>query len=502
VVAAAIRRTLGMIGRPSAALAALVLVSLAGVGSARAATYYVSTSGSDSSPGSSAAPLRTLQKAASKVAAGDTVIVRPGSYAGFHLTRSGVAGAEIRFAAQPGVTITSRNPVTPDGINLEGASHVRVEGFAVVGMPRAGLRAVNCHHVTLRNNRADRNYKWGILTGWCSDSRIERNETSRSQTQHGIYLGNSGDRNLVRGNVSWGNYQIGIHLNGDKNVGGGDGIMSGLRIEDNILFGNGAGGGAAINCDGVQGSTIRNNLIYDNRATGIALFRIDGGGPSSGNRIVNNTILNASSSRWVILLRDGAVDNVLRNNVLWSDHSYRGAILASPDSLPGLSSNHNAVIGRFARDGSGSTVLSLAQWQSATGQDRSSLVATPTQLFVSPASHDYELRAGSPAIDRGTSSYAPTRDLDGTPRPQGAAHDIGALEYCAGGCLAAAGLEVEREDDVGAEDGDDERGDEVGGCSAASGGGSALVLMGILVGSLLFCRGGTRGGQSPRPRTR
>ena len=45
-----------------------------------AATYYVSPSGSDSNPGSSAQPWRTVQKAANAAAAGDTVMVRAGTY--------------------------------------------------------------------------------------------------------------------------------------------------------------------------------------------------------------------------------------------------------------------------------------------------------------------------------------------------------------------------------------------------------------------------------------
>jgi hypothetical protein len=46
----------------------------------RAATYYVSTAGSDSSSGLLQAPWRTLSKAAATVASGDTVLVYQGIY--------------------------------------------------------------------------------------------------------------------------------------------------------------------------------------------------------------------------------------------------------------------------------------------------------------------------------------------------------------------------------------------------------------------------------------
>ena len=47
-------------------------------------TFYVDAGGNDSAAGSSAAPWRTLQRAANGVQAGDLVIVRPGTYTGFY----------------------------------------------------------------------------------------------------------------------------------------------------------------------------------------------------------------------------------------------------------------------------------------------------------------------------------------------------------------------------------------------------------------------------------
>jgi hypothetical protein len=74
----------------------------------------------------------------------------------------------------------------------------------------------------------------------------------------------------------------------------------------------------------------------------------------------------------------------------------------------------------------GDTIQSLTQWQ-VTGRDLHSLVATPAQLFVNPTS-DFHLLAGSPAVDAGTTNFAPLVDLDGNNRPAGAAVDIGAYE--------------------------------------------------------------------------
>jgi hypothetical protein len=88
----------------------------------------------------------------------------------------------------------------------------------------------------------------------------------------------------------------------------------------------------------------------------------------------------------------------------------------------------NATMERFTTDG-GNSVLSLAQWRSTTGQDMASFTSDPATLFVAPGGANYHLSAPSPARDTGQTRPEVTEDLEGTPRPQGPAFDIGAYEY-------------------------------------------------------------------------
>jgi hypothetical protein len=71
-------------------------------GTAWPGTFYVSTTGSDSNPGSQALPWKTLQKAAATLVAGDTAIVLDGTYteAEVQFNRSGSAGNPITLKAQ------------------------------------------------------------------------------------------------------------------------------------------------------------------------------------------------------------------------------------------------------------------------------------------------------------------------------------------------------------------------------------------------------------------
>jgi hypothetical protein len=412
--------------RHLAGLALAALFTLAAVTEARATDYWVGPGGSNANSGLSAgAAWATLVYAADQVGPGDTVHVLPGSYQGFYLDTSGTPGNPITFIADaPGVNITSNNPTTPDGINIEGADHVVIDGFTASNRTRAGIRAALSNFVTIRNCTAGDNGVWGIFTGFTDDLLVENNETYGSVLEHGIYVSNSCDRPVVRGNLIYDNHGNGIHLNGDESQGG-DGLIEDALIERNVIYGNGVGGGSGINGDGLVDSVIRNNLLYDNHASGVSLYRIDGGAGATNNLVVNNTIVNASDGRWCVNISDGSTDNTVRNNILYNFHSFRGAITIDSASLAGFSSDYNAVISRFSDDG-GSSVMNLAAWQ-GLGYDADSFVSTPAALFVTPGV-DFHLSPTSPARDGGTASGAPAEDLDGDPRPVGAGYDIGAYE--------------------------------------------------------------------------
>lgn len=410
-------------------LATLVLA--ASPVSAPATQFYVSTSGLDTNAGTTNSPWKTLQHAANLVGPGDRVTVRAGNYTGFYLSASGTAAAPIEFFAEPNVLINQRNATTPDGINLERASYIVIDGFSVTGMTRAGVRSVGvpsdfAKFVTIRNVTATNNGNWGIFTGHVDDLLIESNHTSGSINEHGIYVSNSGDRPVIRNNESFNNRANGIHMNGDKSQGG-DGIISGALVSGNRIYNNGVGGGSGINMDGVQYSRIENNLLYNNHASGISLYKIDGGAGSIGNVVVNNTVYVPDDARWALNIQNSSTGNVARNNIFPNADPDHGAIDISADSLAGFVSDYNVVEPRFTTNGG--SITSLANWRTLTGNDIHSLIADPAALFVNPTSGNYHLRNSSPAINAGTSISASAADLEGLPRPAGGMYDIGAFEF-------------------------------------------------------------------------
>jgi len=103
--------------------------------------YYVATSGNDSNPGTSSQPWATIQKAAGVMTAGDTVIVRPGTYYGQVTVANsgdsqgcGLGDSPITFLADPsGDVILNANGSGNNGFYIVGKTYVVIDGFKITG---------------------------------------------------------------------------------------------------------------------------------------------------------------------------------------------------------------------------------------------------------------------------------------------------------------------------------------------------------------------------------
>lgn len=413
-----------------------------------ATTYHVSPTGNDGDSGlSPALAWATLQHAADVAIAGDSVIVHDGSYQGFAaMDNSGTMADPIVLTAL-GNSVLIDQPCAYnnlDGINVENVSWVVIEGFEVAGMPRTGIRSALSDHVTIRWNTCTGNGEWGILTGFAEHCTIEHNTCSGSIDEHGIYFSNSADDPIIRYNHCFDNNANGIHMNGDASLGG-DGVIGNAQVYGNVIHGNGAAGGSGINCDGVINSVFHDNLLYDNHASGISLYQIDGGAPSTGNKVYNNTIINASDARWCVNITELCTNNQVLNNILINQHPWRGSIVIAADALNGFVSDHNLVVESLSPDGD-ATILDLAGWQ-ALGYDLNSQVVLPMPvLFASPGTADFHpIDGNAQMVDAGTSAVSGvvSIDLDGLARPQGTSFDIGCYEAL-NTAMAGAGPEPPR----------------------------------------------------------
>jgi len=422
-----------------------ILTVVLAIGAAQGATYYVATNGSDSNPGSSSLPWATIQWAVDHIAAGDTILVRAGSYAGARIENSGTSGAVKTLTVEtPGtVTLNALSPVARhSGIieveNYNAAVHYWVvDGFTINGnnhtMRPFDSRSIDGQdntHITCRNCTIFDAVATGISSGHTHYVLIENN-TTYSNNEHGTYTNNSSDYGIERGNLVYSNYGCGMHHNGDKRTGGGDGIMSFWLNEKNVIYGNGTGGGAAINCDGVQDSKFLNNLAYDNTAGGLTWYYTDGSANCQRDLFYNNTmVFQDGVGRHVVLISKGkslAINNKIKNNVLYTNRTDKASICTYASNVAGFESDYNVVVDKFSIDG-GRRYITLATWRTY-GYDTHSFISDPAALFVDAANHNFHLKLGSPAINAGTTLTEVVDDLEGTSRPQGTAYDIGCYEY-------------------------------------------------------------------------
>jgi hypothetical protein len=231
---------------------------------------------------------------------------------------------------------------------------------------------------------------------------------------HGLYVAGNNVGAVVRGNAFHDNGALGIHVNGDVSQGA-PGLVTQALFDGNFVFDNGGNG---INADGLQASTIQNNVIYGNDKSGITLYQIDAGGPSQDDLIVNNTIVQTGSSDAAVRL---ATDNAPTTNITVFNNILLGGAHGAFDDDAGstCASDYNI----------SDTALNTGDPSNDT---HSAVHPAAALAFMSLAGHDYHLNAGSPAIDAGTASFggksAPKTDLAGGMRPKGAGYDVGAYE--------------------------------------------------------------------------
>ena len=355
------------------------LALLAAGGSAVAATnIYVSPTGSDSNPGTQAAPVKTITRADALASAGSTVHVAAGTYyvsasglnnAGIITRKSGTASARIRFVSD--VKWGAKIVVSGTGITWDSrGSYVDIDGFQITGSGRHGLLASGAY-LTFKNN-----YIHDLtVSGGCNGSGGAAIDTYGPVGNVVI------DRNVVR-NIGY------------RYIGA---------------------------CNTIQGIYIANanNVVTNNIVSGVAMAGIQQWHGATASTIVNNTTFH---NKIGILLGQGdagtttgSANNYVANNIVYDNVAY-GVI-----EMGLMGGNNRYANNLVARSGT--------SWR-VKGYVTGSISSDPLfRNYLANGTGDYRVYSSSPAIDRGTSTKAPTIDFAGLARPRGAAVDVGAYEY-------------------------------------------------------------------------
>ncbi len=254
--------------------AALILAASSG-GANAASAYYVATTGNDASPGTLAAPWKTINHAAQIAVGGDTVNVRAGLYKEFvTVAHSGSASAGfITFQNYAGeVAIVDGTGVACCGstgtqglFNISSKSYVKISGFEI------------------------RNYK----------------TTNNANDSAGIYVEGSGSNIQILNNKV---HDIVTTAEGNNGNAHGIGVYgrtatpySYVTLSGNEVYNMKTGWSETITLDGnVTNFTVTNNVVHDNDNIGIDAAGFWGVGPSGHDQamigtISGNTVYNITS---------------------------------------------------------------------------------------------------------------------------------------------------------------------------------------------------------------
>ncbi|HEX3218560.1 MAG TPA: right-handed parallel beta-helix repeat-containing protein [Candidatus Limnocylindria bacterium] len=424
---------------------------------------FISPDGDDQASGAADAPWATLQHAADTVEPGTTVVVGPGTYAGFTMRRSGAPGAQILFRAADGVRPSIQDTKRRYLVLLQGARDVELSGFEIRAASQhegAGIFVEQgSARIWISGNHLVDNQSFGVLIASSQDVTVTGNDISGSAS--GVRTRGAVPGTVITDNDIHANDLMVVNDPEPNNDTGGQGVAVSLSsgpitIRDNRIWGNRARSfdygedGAAFEIFGSSHVLIEENVMWDNETvmeTGTnatqecvditfvrnVAFARSTWGESKGillrcakdSLVAQNTLYGMDA--WVLQFRNrpgtgfaGSLENLtVVNNIL------SGAIaLYVLDPLPASSKvDFNLVdsrVGVQARS-EGRYINSLSQVQSLLGIQRSGRYG-PLGL-VDPEQQDVHLKAGSPAIDGGMRLPGINDDFAGT------APDIGRFEH-------------------------------------------------------------------------
>lgn len=398
---------------------------------AAATTFYVSTAGSDANSCATAqsdtTPKRTIGSGKGCLAAGDTLIIRGGTYVEEITWYGGPTGtswsAPITVRAQTGETVTVRPSA---GANF--ALSMRASGSNTGDAP---------HHIafagTIIFDGSNASYDVVKITAWDpTESSIFGALVADGPAHHIRFTGTrfTSTRNL-------GHFQQGVHFTwgsvglellnceidnvGDNNVppnsqgvygAASDALIDGCHIHDVDGFG-------ISNLSSRPGQHVDNHIIRNNRvhAVGKSSSQLGGIniGEGTGHLIYNNLVYSTLGRGIAIAFENSTATGVYNNTVygnptgIYIDGGQTGTIIRN-----NISYNNST---NYLNEGSG------------TVEDHNLFGVNPQ--FVSTSIPDFHLLSTSPAKDTGITVASVPLDVDGDARPQNMVYDMGYDEYLA-----------------------------------------------------------------------
>lgn len=389
----------------------------------------------------------------SNIPAGSVVCLPAGTRGALLLKNfSGSPSAPITFINDGGQVVVKTSTSTSYGIKMENCKYFRFTGtgsndkygFKIDGGNNSFMIDKLSTNFEVNNFEISNSGFAGIMAKTdpsCDPATWRANFTMRDLSFHdnyvhhvkgeGFYIGNSfynSGRDLSCGKIlphSIVNVKV---YNNIVSNSGAEGIqvgcvIEGLKVYNNTVESFGVDPFAAFQNNGIQigegsGGLLYNNIVKNGPGNGLQILGY------GDNVVFNNLVLNAGSFGIFADERftPGNGFKFINNTIV---NSGKDGIMLYSELVPMNHIYNNIIIGPrngvFVGKKSGVRVTETSNYYNA---DINSI------KFVNASGGNYQLAAGSPAIDKGTnvSSYGVAIDYTNGARPAGGAFDIGAYE--------------------------------------------------------------------------
>ena len=315
---------------------------------------------------------------------------------------------ETETSVLRGFTVKNSNDPNSSAISCSSSSSPTITGCTISGNSSDGIEILYSSSPTITGCTVSGNGGTGINLNFCSSSPTITGCTVSGNGGFGIVAGDGSS--TITGCTVSGNGSAGIIISTPSSYSSSS-TITGCTVSGN--------GGVGIDI-GYGSPTITGCTISGNSSHGIDIY-------SSTSSRITNCLITGNATKHDFINGSGIHSTLSSPTIVNCTITGNTATDAGGVSLLSGVIKNTIVWGNTldASEIDSSVAVKYSNIAGYSGGGDGNIDQDP--LFVGSGS--YKLSGNSPCIDTGTSSGAPSTDIDGTSRPQGAGYDMGAYEF-------------------------------------------------------------------------